>query len=58
MTGDDCFNGGYNTLEHGSNPGGTIGAIQMELYSAIRFNTAQHKARAVVSWSMSFAQAP
>lgn len=38
---DLYFNGGYNTLEHGSNPGGTIDAIQMELYSAIRFNTAQ-----------------
>jgi N-formylglutamate amidohydrolase len=44
LTGDDYFNGGYNTLEHGSNPGGTIDAIQMELYSAIRFNTAQRKA--------------
>ncbi|MBU3679888.1 MAG: T9SS type A sorting domain-containing protein [Candidatus Kapabacteria bacterium] len=41
---DDYFNGGYNTLEHGSNPGGTIDAIQMELYSAIRFNTMQRSA--------------
>jgi hypothetical protein len=41
---DDYFNGGYNTLEHGSNPGGEIDAIQMELYSAIRFNTAQRAA--------------
>ena len=38
---DLYFNGGYNTLEHGSNPGGSIDAIQMELYSAIRSNTAQ-----------------
>lgn len=41
---DLYFNGGYNTLVHGSNPGGTIDAIQLELYSAIRFNTAQRAA--------------
>lgn len=38
---DPYFNGGYNTLVHGSSPGGTIDAIQMELYSAIRFNASQ-----------------
>lgn len=41
---DPYFNGGFNTLQHGSNPGGTIDAIQMELYSAIRFNTVQRRA--------------
>lgn len=41
---DPYFNGGYNTLQHGSRPGGTIDAIQMELYSAIRFNTTQRRA--------------
>ena len=41
---DDYFNGGYNTLVHGSNPGGKIDAIQMELYSAIRFNASQRAA--------------
>ena len=41
---DDYFNGGYNTLVHGSNPGGEIDAIQMELYSAIRFNASKRAA--------------
>lgn len=41
---DPYFNGGYNTLQHGSSPGGTIDAVQMELYSAIRFNTNQRRA--------------
>jgi len=41
---DPYFNGGYNTLQHGSSPGGRIDAIQMELYSAIRFNTNQRRA--------------
>ena len=41
---DAYFNGGYNTVAHGSKPGGSIDAIQMELYSAIRFNTAQRAA--------------
>ena len=40
---DPYFNGGYNTLNHGSNPGGTIDAIQLELYSAIRFNSSLRK---------------
>lgn len=38
---DDYFNGGYNTFRHGSTTSGTIDAIQLELYSAIRFNTQQ-----------------
>ncbi|MBL0177069.1 MAG: T9SS type A sorting domain-containing protein [Ignavibacteria bacterium] len=33
---DDYFNGGYNTLTHGSRTGGSIDAVQLELYSAIR----------------------
>lgn len=41
---DLYFNGGYNTLVYGSNPGGTIDAVQMELYSAIRFNASQRAA--------------
>ena len=36
---DPYFNGGYNTFHHGSSPGGTIDAIQLELYSAIRFDS-------------------
>lgn len=40
---DPYFNGGYNTLNHGSNPGGTIDAIQLELYAAIRFNSSFRK---------------
>lgn len=43
LTDDPYFNGGYNTLNHGSNPGGTIDAIQLELYSAIRFNSSLRK---------------
>lgn len=39
LIGDPYFNGGYNTYYHGSSPGGTIDAIQMELYSAIRFDS-------------------
>lgn len=41
---DDYFNGGYNTLVHGSRTSGTMDAIQMELYSAIRYNTTQRAA--------------
>lgn len=36
---DLYFNGGYNTFHHGSSPGGSIDAIQLELYSAIRFDS-------------------
>jgi len=39
LTVDDYFNGGYNTVRHGSNSAGKIDAIQFELYSSIRFNT-------------------
>lgn len=39
LIGDPYFNGGYNTYYHGSSPGGTIDAIQMELYSDIRFDS-------------------
>ncbi|MBU3679884.1 MAG: T9SS type A sorting domain-containing protein [Candidatus Kapabacteria bacterium] len=44
LTDDDYFNGGYNTYEYGSRLGGTIDAIQMELYSAIRTNATQRAA--------------
>lgn len=42
--GDPYFNGGYNTYHHGSSPGGTIDAVQLELYSAIRFDSLQRMA--------------
>ena len=38
---DDYFNGGYNTLRHGSNTEGKIDAIQLELYSSIRFDSVE-----------------
>lgn len=41
---DAYFNGGYNTFYHGSSPGGSIDAIQMELYSAIRFDSVKRAA--------------
>ncbi|MFM8473086.1 MAG: hypothetical protein ACKOBV_06155 [Candidatus Kapaibacterium sp.] len=37
---DPYFNGGFNTLVHGSRNGGVIDAIQMELNSALRFTPA------------------
>ncbi len=40
---DEYFNGGYNTIRHGSNTVGKIDAIQLELYSAIRFDSTQRK---------------
>lgn len=43
QVGDPYFNGGYNTFRHGSNQGGTIDAIQLELYSAIRFDSVLRK---------------
>jgi N-formylglutamate amidohydrolase len=43
LAADDYFNGGYNTERHGSNTLGKIDAIQMELYSAIRFDSVQRK---------------
>ncbi|MBU3740793.1 MAG: T9SS type A sorting domain-containing protein [Candidatus Kapabacteria bacterium] len=40
-TADAYFNGGYNTFTHGSYSGGAIDAIQMELYTSIRRDTAE-----------------
>ena len=40
---DDYFNGGYNTVRHGSNSSGQIDAIQFELYSSIRFDSTERK---------------
>jgi hypothetical protein len=40
---DEYFNGGYNTVRHGSNTSGKIDAIQFELYSAIRFDSIQRR---------------
>ena len=42
-SGDSYFNGGYNTLIHGSLQSGTIDAIQMECNSGIRFDTSKRK---------------
>lgn len=44
LSGDDYFNGGFNTLMHGSSIGGTVDAIQMELNSAPRFSAAGRSA--------------
>lgn len=43
LVGDEYFNGGYNTVRHGSNTEGTVDAIQFELYSSIRFDTTERK---------------
>ncbi len=41
LAADEYFNGGYNTVRHGSNSSGKIDAIQFELYSAIRFDSVE-----------------
>ncbi len=44
LEGDEYYDGGYNTAAHGSRKQGRIDAMQMELYSAIRFDAAQRRA--------------
>lgn len=46
---DPYFNGGYNTLRHGSSGGGTIDGIQLEAHSGVRLD---HNARLDFSFKM------